>query len=208
MVAPLLISLDVAWGAVLEGFWQQDSRAIIVAMTVILLAALLVLRVLSGMVRPRRRVRRPSVILDGSNIMHWRDGIPDLGTVCDVIRALHAQGYQPGVIFDANVGYKLDGRYQHHPVLARKLGLPPERVMVVNKGEVADGLILRIARDMGARVVSNDRFRDWAAQYPEVTMPDFLISGSYRADTLHLGFDPPELDQPGSGHAAAERRKA
>lgn len=126
------------------------------------------------------------VVLDGSNIMHWRNGEADLATVSDVVRSLKKRGFSSGVVFDANAGYKLDGRYQHHPVLARKLGLPTDRVMVVNKGEIADGMILRVAQDFGARVVSNDRFRDWAAQYPKVQEPGFLISGGYRKGVLQL----------------------
>lgn len=133
-----------------------------------------------------KAAERAVVVLDGSNIMHWRNGEPDLATVADVVRSLTRHGFSPGVVFDANAGYKLDGRYQHHPVLARKLGLPEDRVMVVNKGEIADAMILRVAQDFGARVVSNDRFRDWAGQFPQVQEPGFLISGGYRKGALQL----------------------
>ena len=134
----------------------------------------------------RQRKRGPILLLDGSNIMHWRGGTPDLAPVRDVIAQVSIQGFTPGVVFDANAGYKLEGRYLHHPALARALGLPSSRVMVVHKGDVADGLILRAARDHGARVISNDRFRDWAGDFPEVARPGFLIRGRYLQGRLEL----------------------
>jgi hypothetical protein len=136
--------------------------------------------------RQRRHRRSPILLLDGSNIMHWRGGAPDLAPVREVIAQVALRGYTPGVVFDANAGYKLEGRYLHHPMLARELGLPQTRVMVVNKGEVADGLILQVARDHGARVISNDRFRDWADDFPEVAKPGFVIGGRYLQGQLEL----------------------
>ena len=129
---------------------------------------------------------KPDVILDGSNIMHWRGGKADLAAVKDVLHELRETGVIAGVVFDANAGYKLSGRYLHHHEFARKLDLPQDHVMVVNKGEAADGLILRAAQDFGAKVVSNDRFRDWAESFPLVRKPGFLISGRYKSGVLHL----------------------
>ena len=123
------------------------------------------------------RGRRPAVILDGSNVMHWQGDTPNIDTVAEVIWHLSAKGYSVGVVFDANVGYKLGGRYLHDGALARQLRLPASRVMVVPKGTPADPIILDAARDMGARVVTNDKFRDWAADYPETREPGFLIAG-------------------------------
>jgi len=63
--------------------------------------------------------------------------------------------------------------------------------MVVPKGAPADPAILSAAQDTGARVVSNDRFRDWSDDFPEVRAPGFLIRGGYRSGELwlDLGFD-------------------
>ncbi len=130
--------------------------------------------------------RRPVILLDGSNIMHWKQGKPDLTSVRDVIRELDRRGYRAGVVFDANAGYKLEGLYQNHRTLARKLGLPEDLVMVVEKGQPADELLLQAAQDFNARVVTNDRFRDWVSTFPAVTKPGFLISGEYRGDALQL----------------------
>ncbi len=126
------------------------------------------------------------VVIDGSNVMHWKDGEPQIETVRAVVKKLTAAGFSPGVVFDANAGYKLLGKYKHDHAFGRMLGLPEDRVMVVNKGNPADPTILEAARDLGARVVSNDRFRDWAERFPEVTKPGHVIAGGYRDGQLWL----------------------
>lgn len=149
------------------------------------LLASLILLIRARLARPAAAL--PAVILDGSNVMHWRDGTPQIETLREVITALELAGMTPGVVFDANAGYKLTGRYQHDHTLSAALGLPRKRVMVVNKGEPADPMILTAARDHGARIVTNDRYRDWAAQFPEVADGDRLIRGGYRDGKLWLG---------------------
>jgi len=129
------------------------------------------------------------VVIDGSNVMHWADGTPRLEPLRDVIAELERRGFTPGVVFDANAGHLLQGRYQHDRALGRSLGLPTDRIMVVDKGMPADPMILTAARDMGGRVVTNDRYRDWAAQFPEVQERGFLIRGGYRAGQLWLDLD-------------------
>lgn len=129
------------------------------------------------------------IVLDGSNVMHWKDDTPRLETLREVTDRLTALGFTPGVIFDANAGYKLDGKFQGEKDLARRLGLPRDRVMVVDKGNPADPIILTVARDLGARVVSNDRFRDWVEDFPELSEPDRVIRGGYRDGRLWLDVD-------------------
>ncbi|TVP99310.1 MAG: hypothetical protein EA338_07020 [Roseinatronobacter sp.] len=136
--------------------------------------------------RRRARAMAPSILLDGSNVMHWNNGQPSLEPVREVLTHLRQQGYQPGVVFDANAGYKLEGRYRNHREMAQQLGLSPDYVLVVNKGVPADRFILQFAQDHDARVVTNDRFRDWAAQFPDVSKPGYLVSGAYRGGALTL----------------------
>ena len=47
-------------------------------------------------------------------------------------------------------------------------------------------LILDAARHLDARVVTNDRYRDWAGDYPEVTKSGFLIRGGFGKKGLWL----------------------
>lgn len=134
----------------------------------------------------RRPVLANPIVLDGSNVMHWNDGTPRLDTVRSVLHHLRARGFTPGVVFDANAGYLLSGHYRHDGDLGRALDLPVERVMVVPKGTPADPFILTAARDMGARIVSNDRYRDWVADYPEITRKGHLIRGGMRKGKVWL----------------------
>ena len=147
-------------------------------------AALLL--ILQAFFRRSRQKSEPYILLDGSNVMHWDNGEPSLEPVREVVSHLRQQGFRPGVVFDANAGYKLEGRYFNHRLLARKLGLSPDLVLVVNKGEVADGVILEFAQAHNARIVTNDRFRDWAEQFPQVAEPGYLIQGRFCKGALQL----------------------
>jgi hypothetical protein len=124
--------------------------------------------------------------VDGSNVMHWQNEVPQIATVRIVVDALEARGFHPGVVFDANVGYKIGDRYQDDAAIARMLGLTENQVLVVPKGTPADPCLLQTARDLGARVVTNDRYRDWAEAHPEVRTPGFLIRGGFRDGSLWL----------------------
>ncbi|MEZ5886607.1 MAG: hypothetical protein R3D56_06985 [Paracoccaceae bacterium] len=142
----------------------------------------LLLQALVG--RPTRALRR--IVIDGSNVMHWKEGEPDIGTVREVLERLMALGYSPGIVFDANVGYKLTGRFLGERELAPLLGLARESILVVNKGVPADRDVLRAAREFRTRIVTNDRYRDWAGEFPEVSAPSHLIRGGYRDGALWL----------------------
>ena len=124
---------------------------------------------------------------------------PQIETVREVLDHLSALGFSPGIVFDANAGHKLAGRYLHHAAFAELLGLAEDRVMVVNKGTPADATILAAARDLDARIVSNDRFRDWLDQHPEVDRPGALIRGGFVDGTLWLA-----VDNAGSRPSTAE----
>lgn len=137
-------------------------------------------------------VQARHIIVDGSNVLHWNAGEPMLETVLAVISELHARGYTPGVMFDANVGYKIGVRYQDDRELARQLGLPDDRVLVMPKGSPADRTILLAARRLGAQVVTNDRYRDWAEEFPEVSEPGLLGWGGMKDGKVWLkGLTPP-----------------
>ncbi|MDK3072477.1 hypothetical protein QO034_05065 [Sedimentitalea sp. JM2-8] len=152
-------------------------------------AAGLVLLIRAGV---RRRGQRPRsepgqwIVLDGSNVMYWKDGTPRIETVREVLLALSGPDLEVGVMFDANAGYLLFDRYTHDRAFATLLGLPEDNVMVVPKGTPADPYILAAARKLGARIVTNDRFRDWAGDHPEIRRPGHLIRGGYRSGRLWL----------------------
>ncbi len=113
--------------------------------------------------------------------MHWKDNNPQILPVQSAVRELQRRGFTPGVVFDANAGYKLHGRYMNEWDFSMLLDLPESQIFVVPKGTQADPYLLDAARGFGARVVTLDRFRDWAEAHPEVTERGFLIRGGYRS---------------------------
>ena len=131
------------------------------------------------------------LVIDGSNVMHWKDGTPRIETLREVLAHVTALGFSPGVVFDANAGHILAGKYQHHHAMGQLLGLPEDRIMVVDKGTPADPVILAAARDLRARIITNDRYKDWADQHPEVHVTGHLIKGGYEGGKLWLELKAP-----------------
>lgn len=108
------------------------------------------------------------------------------------------------MVFDANAGWKLFGRYMDDGDLAHLMHLPREQVFVVPKETQADPFLLEAARDHRARIVTNDRYRDWAGTYPEVSEPEFLVRGHWHG----AGVDLPGLGRAPLAEAAAAGRGA
>ncbi len=132
---------------------------------------------------------RPEVLVDGSNVMHWQDNLAQLDTLRMVVDEIVLMGYRPGVIFDASAGYKLFGRYRDDWFMAQALGLDAVQVLVVPKGEPADRFLLAVSRLRSAPIVTNDRYRGWLAEFPEVAQPGRLLRGGFREGRVWLNLD-------------------
>lgn len=186
MVVPVLILtlslIGVAVALILPGY----GDLILLAGPCTVAALILLLRALVARITapPEPEAEPNRILIDGSNVMYWRDNTPQIATLREVIAHLRRLGYAPGVIFDANAGYLLTGKYKHDDAMAGYLGLAEDWVMVVPKGTIADSYLLTVARDVGAPIVTNDRYRDWADAFPEVTEPGRLIRGGYRDGAL------------------------
>jgi hypothetical protein len=168
------------------------DATVAVGLLLLFLAALFLFPRLRSRPRPAPRlVEDDWVLIDGSNVMHWQDNTPSLQTVRKVVDQVRDLGYVPGVVFDANAGWKLAGRYLHDQDFARVLGIDTRQVLVVAKGTPADPFLLQTAREFRARIVTNDRFRDWSEAHPEVQTPGFLIRGAVVEGAIRLkGLDP------------------
>ena len=199
MVAPLLVLFVSMAGLVAALFVPDLADLRLLAGLCALVGLFLALRARARRGRAVPAAAQKWVVVDGSNVMHWKDGTTRIETAREVVDRLTALGYAPGVVFDANAGYLVAGKYRHDRAFGRLLGLPEDRVMVVPKGTPADTFLLTAARDLGARVVTNDRFRDWADAHPEVREPGHLIRGEYRAGKLWL--DISEAERPVLGRA-------
>ncbi|MDN5786610.1 hypothetical protein [Pseudorhodobacter sp.] len=146
------------------------------------------------------KAKRDWIVIDGSNVMYWQDRVPKLVTVREAVLRLEALGFAICVVFDANAGHLLAGRYMHDDAFAMELGLEVARVLVVPKGAPADPYILKAARGVTARIVTNDRYRDWVPDFPEVAQTGHLIRGGVRDGVLWL-------DLPGGGIDTQKPRK-
>jgi hypothetical protein len=133
----------------------------------------------SGAAQPSEDDRQ-AILIDGSNVIYWQDNTPHLAPLLQVVADLSQRGLKPGVVFDANVGYKLMGKFLGEGDLSRLLSLPRDQILVVPKGTQADPFLLETARDLDARIVTNDRYRDWVESYPDVVKPERLVRGGVR----------------------------
>lgn len=129
--------------------------------------------------RTKPTIGETHVIVDGSNVMHW-GGEPSEFVLKRVIDSLISKGFELHVIFDANVGYKLGGSYLDDAPMAKLIGLPASRVLVVEKGVAADEKILQVATEQNVGIVSNDRFRDWTTRYPIVRKKGRIMRGTWK----------------------------
>ena len=134
----------------------------------------------------RSEPRRPVIVVDGSNVMHWQDDVPTIEALERVLADLTAKGFVPHVFFDANVGYKLVGRHLDPGALARALALPRSQIFVAPSRTPADPLLIAHALRIQARIVSNDRFRDWRDDFPEVSDEGRLVPGRLKGEQVEL----------------------
>ncbi|NNE80840.1 MAG: hypothetical protein HKN18_11280 [Silicimonas sp.] len=165
----LVISLAVA-GAIFANTGYVLSDGLLLSLVVAVAALVLLVRQWGS--KPKNWI-----VVDGSNVLYWRNEVPSLETVEHVINVLKEEGFRPVVWFDANVGYLVANQYLGPGPLARALSLPYRQVLVAPKGTPADPLLLKGAAALNANVVTNDRFRDWVEQHPEVRSSGFLIRG-------------------------------
>lgn len=129
------------------------------------------------LVRAARKKQPRWAVVDGSNVLYWRRDEPDLHSVRLVIEKLVAAGLDPVIWFDANVGYLVSGRYMNPYRLSQALRYPESRIYVAPKGTPADPLLIQAATDLNAHIVSNDRFRDWKEQFPQVDQAELFLRG-------------------------------
>jgi hypothetical protein len=206
--------------------YEAPSRGI-PTLVIALVLALIAGNILAFLIRefrsPSRRARRPkrgprgkrpavspksagddrlTVLVDGSNVIYWLDNSPQLAPLLQVVHDLSRRGMKPGVVFDANIGYKLTGKFKGERDLSRLLSLPKDQILVVPKGKQADPFLLETARDLKARIVTNDRYRDWIDRYPDVARPDLLVTGEMRDGRVTLQ----GLEATESAKARAQQR--
>jgi predicted nucleic acid-binding protein len=103
------------------------------------------------------------VLIDGSNVAHSSEGEKArLANILLIEEKIREDGMEPIIVADAALRHQIDDRGQYEELV------DTGRIKQAPAGTDADYFILSFARELGASVVSNDRYRDRIARYPEV----------------------------------------
>lgn len=108
------------------------------------------------------REDREVAIVDGSNVAHATEGSrPILANITRMCEKLAEEGYRPIVVVDAALRHQIDDVDGYERLVE------DGTIHQAPAGTDADFFILSFAREMGGRVVSNDRFRDHRDEFPD-----------------------------------------
>jgi len=110
---------------------------------------------------PRPKSER--VIVDASNVAHSTEkAVPRLANVTLVRDRLTLDGMTPILVADAALRHQIDDADGYEVLV--KAG----EIQQAPAGTDADYFILTFARELDASILSNDRFKDRIAHFPEV----------------------------------------
>ena len=102
------------------------------------------------------------VLVDGSNVAHATEGgEARLDNIQLVMRTLSEDGLKPIIVADAALRHQIDDKAAYEKLIEDGV------VKQAPAGTDADYFILSFAREMGARILTNDRFRDRASEFAE-----------------------------------------
>ena len=105
----------------------------------------------------------PRVLVDASNVAHATEGgEARLRNITLVQEKLREEGLQPIVVADAALRHQIDDKAAYEKLV------DDGTVHQAPAGTDADYFILTFARELDASVLSNDRFKDRIAHFPEV----------------------------------------
>ena len=105
----------------------------------------------------------PRALIDASNVAHSAEGEVGRVRYLELMRdKLASEGYEPILMADAALRHHVDDRAAYERMVEEGI------VRQAPAGTDADYFILSFARELDAVVVSNDRFRDRIAKFPEV----------------------------------------
>lgn len=103
----------------------------------------------------------PRVLVDASNVAHSTEGgEPKLRNIRLVEDKLREEGLEPIVVADAALRHQIDDKAAYEKLI------DDGKVHQAPAGTDADYFILSFARELDARILTNDRFRDRAKDFP------------------------------------------
>ena len=103
-------------------------------------------------------------IVDGSNVAHSTEGgSARLENIILMRDKLIEKGLEPVLVVDAALRHQIDDTSAYEQMVEKG------EVKQAPAGTDADYFILSFARELGARIVSNDRFRDRMPEFKDVS---------------------------------------
>jgi hypothetical protein len=104
----------------------------------------------------------PRVLVDASNVAHATEGgearLQNIKLVQDKLRE---EGFEPLIVADAALRHQIDDKSEYERLI------DDGKVHQAPAGTDADFFILSFARELEARILTNDRFRDRAQEFAE-----------------------------------------
>ena len=105
---------------------------------------------------------KPIVLVDASNVAHSTEGDrPLLANILAVRDKLSEEGLAPIVVADAALRHQIDDQRAYERLVDEGV------VRQAPAGTDADYFILSFARELDARILSNDRYRDRLKEFPD-----------------------------------------
>lgn len=102
------------------------------------------------------------VLVDASNVAHATEGGEARLENIKIVQAkLLDEGFEPLVVADAALRHQIDNKAAYEAMIENG------QVHQAPAGTDADYFILSFARELNARILTNDRFRDRAAEFAE-----------------------------------------
>ena len=120
---------------------------------------------------------KKTVVIDGANVAYEErsaGGKPKLSNLLKVRRELEERGQEAVIIVDASLKYDIDDQEQLEQLIRS------QQVHQVPAGTDADYFILEIADQHDARIVTNDRYRDYQDRYSWIEarrLPYMIVKG-------------------------------
>ena len=106
------------------------------------------------------------VVVDASNVAHYvknENSKPQIANILAAVKALEESEDEFVIIADASLRHEIDDKEEFEKLLQS------ENVEEVSPGNDADHFILDIATREKAKVLSNDKFRDYAAEFRNIS---------------------------------------
>jgi hypothetical protein len=103
-----------------------------------------------------------TALVDGANVAHSTEVKPPrLENILLVCEKLREKDFKPIVVVDAALRHNIDDEARFEELVDQG------EIRQAPAGTDADYFILSFAREMDARIVSNDRFRDHVGAFPD-----------------------------------------